>query len=156
MTTGLVSFNRRALKEVRLSDGAIIPAGAFVCMATRSIARDSENYPDPDRFDGMRFYKRWVSSSEQDAHRHQLVSTGPDNLAFGHGNFACPGRFFAAAQAKVILATILLQFDVAFPGSQTARPENVFSGETIGPDRAQGIVFKRRMAQDDVKIQKSF
>lgn len=60
---------------------------------------------------------------------------------------------FAAAPANVILAAALLHYIVAFPGSQTARPENVFSSEIIGPGRAQGIEFKSRMTSDGAGIQ---
>ncbi|KAI0395382.1 cytochrome P450 [Xylariaceae sp. FL0594] len=140
---GLLSFNRRVMQPLHLSDGVTIPAKTFITMATNSIARDPQNYSDPDTFDGFRFYKRRQQSA-QDATRHQFVSTGPDSLPFGHGKFACPGRFFAAAQIKVVLANILLGYDVSFPDGQTARPENIFSGEGIGPDRTQRIVFKRR------------
>ncbi|KAI1500518.1 cytochrome P450 [Biscogniauxia marginata] len=140
---GLLSFNRRVMKSLQLSDGTEIPSGSFICMATNSIAHDPENYPNPNQFDGFRFYKKRLSS-QMDANLHQFASTGPNSLAFGHGKFACPGRFFAAAQIKVIIATILFQYDISFPDGQSARPENIFSGESIGPDRSQSVVFKRR------------
>lgn len=31
-----------------------------------------------------------------------LVTTSPNHLAFGHGKHACPGRFFAATEIKII------------------------------------------------------
>lgn len=62
---------------------------------------------------------------------------------------------FAAAPANVILATELLPHDVVFPGSQTARLENTFSSETIGPGRVQGIEFKPRMTSGGARIQES-
>lgn len=113
-------------------------------MATSSIARDPEHYPEPERFDGLRFYNMRKASNGDSSKRHQFVSTGPENLAFGFGKFACPGRFFAAAQIKVIMATIILRYDVSFPDGQKTRPQNTFVGESIGPDRRQVIVFRRR------------
>lgn len=138
-----MSFNRKVLQTLRLSDGTVLPANTFITMATNSIARDLENYSDPDKFDGFRFYNKRKLSAD-DAKRHQFVSTGPDSLPFGHGKFACPGRFFAAAQIKVVLVNILLRYDVSFSDGQTSRPPNVFSGEGIGPDREQAIVFSER------------
>ncbi|KAI1454030.1 cytochrome P450 [Annulohypoxylon moriforme] len=140
---GLLSFNRKVMQPLHLSDGTLIPAKTFITMATNSIARDPQNYREPDRFDGFRFYKK-RQVSEEDAKRHQFVSTGADSLPFGHGKFACPGRFFAAAQIKVVLANILLKYNISYPEGQSERPANVFSGEGIGPDRAQTIVFTRR------------
>ncbi|KAI0099187.1 cytochrome P450 [Nemania sp. FL0031] len=138
---GLLSFNRKVVQRLKLSDGTMLPANAFITMATNSIARDPEIYNNPDSFDGARFYKK---RQVGDPNRHQFVSTGPDSLPFGHGKFACPGRFFAAAQIKILLANILLRYDVSYPEGQVTRPANVFSGEGIGPDRGQRIVFSAR------------
>lgn len=63
------------------------------------------------------------------------------------------GFCFGAAPANVILATGLFNHDMVFQGSQTARPENVFSSETIGRGRSQGIEFKSRMTSDGARIQ---
>ncbi|KAJ8128187.1 hypothetical protein O1611_g5450 [Lasiodiplodia mahajangana] len=136
-----VSFNHKVVRDLKLSDGTILPANAFITMPTCSIARDPQIYDNPDRFDGARFYKKRQAG---DPNRHQFVSTGPDSLPFGHGKFACPGRFFAAAQIKILLANILLRYDISYPEGQVIRPANVFSGEGIGPDRGQRIVFSVR------------
>ncbi|KAI0409324.1 cytochrome P450 [Xylaria palmicola] len=144
---GLLSFNRWIRSPLRLSDGIVLPANTFVSMATNSIAHDPAYYKDPDSFDAFRFLNRRLAS-EKDAQRHQFVSTGPDSLPFGHGKFSCPGRFFAAAQIKLVLANIIMKYDVSFPGSQARRPENVFTGEGIAPDRKQKVMFKK-LAQED-------
>lgn len=93
-------------------------------MATNSVARDPAIYSNPDRFDGFRFYEKRMSSPGE-GDRHQFVSTGPDSLAFGHGTFAYPGRFFAAALAKLVVGELILRFDISFSGGQTERPNNV-------------------------------
>jgi cytochrome P450 len=41
----------------------------------------------------------------------QAVSTGADHLVFGYGVQACPGRFFALHEAKVVVARILRSYD---------------------------------------------
>lgn len=131
------------MSPLKLSDGTVIPEKSFITMATNSIARDQQYYPNPDTFDGFRFYNKRQSSAA-DKNRYQFVSTGYDSLPFGHGKFACPGRFFAAAQIKVVLANILMKYDISYPEGQTTRPQNVFSGEGIGPSHEQVIVFRKR------------
>ncbi|KAL0262789.1 hypothetical protein SLS55_001762 [Diplodia seriata] len=143
---GLLSFNRKVMSPLRLSDGTVIPAKSFITMATNSIAHDERYYPNADTFDGFRFFRKRLQS-EDEAKRHQFTSTGATSLPFGHGKFACPGRFFAAAQIKAVLANIILKHDVSFPAGQTERPENVFSGEGIGPSREQVVVFRPRKEQ---------
>ncbi|KAI1367956.1 cytochrome P450 [Xylaria arbuscula] len=140
---GLLSFNRWVRSPLHLSDGTILPANTFISMPTNSVAHDSDLYKDPEYFDAYRFLNKRLAS-QADAQRHQFVSTSSDSLPFGHGKFACPGRFFAAAQIKLVLANIIMNYDVSFPDAQTRRPDNVFTGEGIAPDRKQKVVFKQR------------
>lgn len=131
------------MSPLHLSDGTVIPVNSFITMTTNSIARDEQYYPNPDEFQGFRFHEKGVSN-EKERSRHQLVTTGADSLPFGHGKFACPGRFFAATQVKMIPVTILINYDVEFPDGRKPRSLNIFSGEGIGPDRTQKITFKPR------------
>lgn len=59
-------------------------------------------------------------------HQYQYAGTSPDSLPFSHGKLACLGRFYAAAQIKLILASVLLNCDVQFPNGQSMRFENIF------------------------------
>jgi ent-kaurene oxidase len=129
------------MKTIHLSDGATVPSGSFISMATNSVARDPEYYTSPGHFDGFRFYKKRLECSS-DVNKHQFASTSTDNLAFGYGRAACPGRFYASVQVKTLIASLLMQYDVSFGGGRADRPANIFSGEGIGPDRSQTVVFK--------------
>lgn len=80
-------------------------------------------------------------------HQYQYAGTSPDSLPFSHGKLACLGRFYAAAQIKLILASVLLNCDVQFPNGQSLRFENTFffgGGGSIAPDRTQKILFTAR------------
>jgi cytochrome P450 len=131
------------MKPLHLSDGRVIPAGCFISMATEAIAHDPKIYLESEQFDGYRFYNKRKSSAEA-SHQYQFATTSPESMAFGHGKFACPGRFFASAIIKVMVVTILTEYDISFPDSQTKRPENLFLGETIRPDQSQAVVFSPR------------
>lgn len=129
------------MQDLHLLDGSVVPANSFITMATSSVARDPAIYSNPDTFEGLRFYEKRISSPCE-ANRHQFVSTGPESLAFGHGTFACPGRFFAAALAKIVIGELLRNFDMSFADGQVERPSNVLHGESIGPNRSQRVVFR--------------
>ncbi|KKO96881.1 hypothetical protein THAR02_11012 [Trichoderma harzianum] len=82
---------------------------------------------------------------------HQFVQTGPDNINFGHGPMACPGRFFAGAEVKCIIIEILRRYDVALgPGGEGAggpsglkRPTNVtYPNLFLLPDFKTPLYFK--------------
>ncbi|KAI1423459.1 cytochrome P450 [Xylaria sp. FL1777] len=141
---GLLSFNRKVLKTLYLSDGRRLPAGTFISMPTEAVAHDPVMYSNPDTFDGYRYYHRRQDSTSG-SQQHQFSSIGSNNLAFGYGKSACPGRFFASAQIKMIIATIIMSYDISFPNNCLVRPPNVYSGERIGPNPTQTVVFTRRV-----------
>jgi len=43
-----------------------------------------------------------------------LVSVSDDFLSFGHGRHACPGRFFASNEIKMLVAYLVMNYDVEF------------------------------------------
>jgi len=71
-------------------------------------------------------------------------------LNFGHGNHACPGRFFASNEIKVVLIELLKSWDFRFKGDLEAkggvdrRPKNMYSDVLCVPDTQAELEFKRR------------
>jgi gliotoxin biosynthesis cytochrome P450 monooxygenase len=59
----------------------------------------------PFRYSDLRSYKG-------EENRHQFVTTSPEGVSFGHGQWACPGRFFASNKIKVILIEFLKNYDI--------------------------------------------
>lgn len=82
--------------------------------------------------------------------RHQFVTTSTDSLVFGHGNHACPGRFFASNEIKVVIIELLrswdfrLKGDVEMKGGEDKRPKSYENELTIMPNMTAQIEFKRR------------
>lgn len=136
----LMTFNRRVVRPLRFKDGTTLGAGTYITMPSDSISRDPDIYDNPEQFDGYRFYDRRMGGG-LDSNRHQFATTGPENLAFGQGKNACPGRFFAGTQIKIVLANVLLTYDISFPPGQIKRPENLVKGGLVRPDPQQKLVF---------------
>ena len=63
-----------------------------------------------------------LRGQEKDGKKVDLVSTQADFVAFGHGAHACPGRFFAAEVLKLMLAHVVMNYDVKLCGD---RPKNL-------------------------------
>jgi cytochrome P450 len=82
--------------------------------------------------------------------RHQFVTTSLESLNFGHGNHACPGRFFASNEMKVTLIELLrswdfrLKGDVNGVGGEDKRPQNLVGDLSINPDPRAEIEVRRR------------
>lgn len=118
------------LKTFTLSDGQVIPAGVIIEVPAVAISFDPELFPQPEKFDPLRFYKlrqkaRDGGGSSESAALNQFVSVSQNSLTFGYGRHACPGRFFAANELKMILSNMLLKYDIGLANGATERYPNM-------------------------------
>ncbi|KAK1561572.1 cytochrome P450 [Colletotrichum navitas] len=102
-----VTLNRFTVKDVTFSDGTFIPKGVRVGTDT-GYRLSPEYYDSPLKFDPYRFYKWRDTTKDSLAH---LVSTSPQQMGFGHGQHACPGRFFVANEIKIVFVHLLLKYE---------------------------------------------
>ncbi|UQC81117.1 ent-kaurene oxidase, partial [Colletotrichum lupini] len=106
--TTSATMNRKATSQVKLPGGLVLEKGDR-CMADLGSMVDPNVYPDPLEFDGYRFF-RMRGDPKMDSKAH-LVSTSVSHMGFGHGLHACPGRFFASNEVKVLLCHLLHKYD---------------------------------------------
>jgi cytochrome P450 len=134
----LVNGKRVIRKTITLSDGTHLPAGTWVGVPVDAISHDPRIFPNPKEFDGFRFSKlREVSDGNRTSGGyHQLVTSNKTNLAFGFGRHSCPGRFFAAAEIKMILAFIILNYDIKFKDPKIGRPKNLVVSDFVSSSQA--------------------
>ncbi|KAK4224648.1 putative cytochrome P450 E-class, group IV [Podospora fimiseda] len=142
---GSASFTRKVTKTFSLSTGEVIPEGVQIEVPAEAICKDPEIFPEPEEFRPWRFYElRESMKGDYEAAQHQFVSIGPTVLTFGWGRHACPGRFFAANELKMIIANALLKFDIKMPGGEEGkRWRNFRFGGQCFPDPTKEIMFKR-------------
>ncbi|KAK1753823.1 putative cytochrome P450 E-class, group IV [Echria macrotheca] len=144
---GVASFQRKVLRQFTLSSGQTIPAGVVIEVPSMAISRDAAIFPDPERFDHLRFYKLRQDARErgeaETAAQNQFVSVSQSSLTFGYGRHACPGRFLAANEIKMIVATAVLLYDMRLVDGVTERYPNLVFGSTSVPDPTKEVLFKR-------------
>ncbi|KAI0714847.1 cytochrome P450 [Earliella scabrosa] len=136
----LVALGRKALRDVTLSDGTVIPAGSIVAAPAVAIHHDDSKYPTASTFDPFRFSR--MREAEDEGNKHQFVKTSMEFIPFGHGRHSCPGRFFAANELKALLAYIVLNYDLKLVGPR--RPENVTFAVNVMPDPNGELLFRKR------------
>ncbi|KAL2284627.1 hypothetical protein FJTKL_08726 [Diaporthe vaccinii] len=136
------TFQRKALQPITLSDGTHIPPGTMTFSPANAVNFDPEIYPDPEKFDGLRFYKL-RQASEGDANRYQLTSITKTQLQFGSGRHACPGRWFAAHQNKLVVAAVIQQYDIKFKDGE-GRPKGILFQTNQFPDPKAEVLFRTR------------
>lgn len=105
---------RMVKKPTNLSDSTVLPAGSRIMVLDNKI-HDPQTFPSPDKFDLERFLRLRQQPGEEN--HHQFVTLTSDQLGFGLGTHACPGRFFAANEIKIALCFLLLRYEFrAVPG----------------------------------------
>jgi cytochrome P450 len=81
---------------------------------------------------------------EGEAEKSQMVTTHFSYLVFGHGRHACPGHFFAATIMKVMMAHIVLNYDVKLE-NEGVRPANMCFAASCIPHQTAKVLFRKRM-----------
>lgn len=160
LTASLATSVRVATAPITLSTGHTLPSGTRFGFAAYAIQHSSltptfsPTFSSPSikpvsEFDGFRFYNlRKIPGNEN---KHQFVTTSPDSLNFGHGNHACPGRFFASNEIKVVLMELLRCWEFRFlgdkrgEGGEKRRPENFWDEMTCTPNTKAEIEFRRKV-----------
>ncbi|KAF9528911.1 cytochrome P450 [Crepidotus variabilis] len=142
---GLNLMGRIAMQDYTFSDGTTIPAGTMIAVYVVDDHTSEEFYENPLEFDGFRFVKKRQNavSSGQTEKRFDLVTTGLDSLGFGHGRHACPGRYFASSELKLILAHIVMNYDVRTV-EEGVRPEDLHIIDNCIPNPTAKLLFRRR------------
>ncbi|KAF5628816.1 cycloheximide-inducible CIP70 (cytochrome P450 family) [Fusarium sp. NRRL 52700] len=125
----MASFQRKVLKPFTLSNGQVIPAGVTIEIPAVAVSSDPNVFPHAEKFDPLRFYRL-------------RTETKDGGVTFGYGRHACPGRFFAANEIKMILAHALLQYDVKNIGGATERCPNMEFAHMSIPDPSNKLLFK--------------
>ena len=143
----LLSMHRVMLKSHMLADGTLLPKNAHISMAVNAIQNDPEVTPQPDVFDGLRYYK--LRQAEGESHLHQFSTTQEKILNFGHGTNSCPGRFFASLEIKVILVRLIMDYDFKFLDG-SGRPENLRAHEFIFPNPDATLLMRARKPDERI------
>ena len=69
------------------------------------------------------------------------MTTSESFLPFGHGRHSCPGRFFASQEMKLMLAHIVMNYDVKIDGP---RPKNIEIKGAAFPDAKAKLLVRLR------------
>lgn len=163
LTVSLASLQRLVVAKdgIKLSTGHTIPRGTSIgfmhpfapWVSTPTSLRPQldlvPGQPPLDAFYPFRHSELRAVPGHENG--HQFVQTGLDNINWGHGPMACPGRFFAGAELKCMLIEILRRYDVALgPDGEGAggpsglkRPANTtYPNLLLLPDFKTPIYFK--------------
>ncbi|KAJ6564108.1 cytochrome P450, partial [Mycena capillaripes] len=101
---------RQAQKDVIMPGGMLVPKGAQVTVALHSVMVNPEHWKDPLTFDP----DRWGTEEVRKRHKHAYIP-------FAAGGRGCIGFNFALQEIKIVLARVVLNFQI----------ENITEGAVI-------------------------
>jgi cytochrome P450 len=123
---------REPIEDVQIG-GYSVPKGALINISFFAMHRHPAYFPDPEVFDPERF----SPEREKDIPRYAY-------LPFGAGPRVCIGNSFALMEARLILATMIQQVELALlPGQQIVPKQLV----TVRPQNGIEMSVTRREAQ---------
>lgn len=154
---GMLALARKTRKAFTFSNGITVPPGMYVGSHLHGTHRDGATYERPGEFDGFRFVHE-KSKSDGDTGkpkaRETMYTTSKTYLGFGYGRHACPGRFFAAMELKLLMAYMLVNYDMKWPDEelpsnpsateQGYRPPDLWFNFHTLPNRDAHIMIRRR------------
>ncbi|KAF6832753.1 cytochrome P450 [Colletotrichum plurivorum] len=138
----LVVMARKALCDVQLSDGLVIPRGVTVAMPSWAINHDPTIYGE-DAADFKPF--RFVNGDDSTPPSAAFESISGPGLDFGRGKASCPGRYIALWTMKVVLARFVLRYEVKLkPGAN--RPRDIAAGVHKIADLVGSMLIRKVVA----------
>lgn len=148
-TSVAVGLRRKIIapEGITTPSGVHIPCGNVCAVPSFAVLTDEAVYPDAHRFVPFRFVeqRREIDTGDRpkdhvSSSRLAFYATSIDYLAFGNGRQACPGRFFAASELKLMLAYILMNYDLEMLDT---RPEGKWIGVLRTPATGASIRVRR-------------
>jgi len=140
--SSFLGVQRMALHPFTLSDGTHIPTGTILQANLYGALHDAAIYPDPETFDALRFYKLRKEAPEREQAKYLFTTSNKDSLGWGYGKHACPGRWFAENEIKLILAMLVLRYDMQLVDKEAGRPANWQFGAQIMPDPTKEVLLR--------------
>ncbi|KAJ7464205.1 cytochrome P450 [Mycena galericulata] len=92
---------RQAQKDVIMPGGYLVPKGSQVTVALHSVMVNPEHWKDPLTFDP----ERWGTEAVRKRHKHAYIP-------FAAGGRGCIGFNFALQEIKIVLARVVLNFQI--------------------------------------------
>ncbi|GME55604.1 Nuclear cap-binding protein subunit 2 [Neofusicoccum parvum] len=123
------------------AEGWHVPYGGRLSLPLHATTHDPAIFADPDDYDAFRHSREREAYEARPAEergreeglklkQRGMVTTGDTHFPWGHGRHACPGRFFVAHELKMVLAYLVLNYDIKY---LPARPPTKWIGMNIIP-----------------------
>jgi cytochrome P450 len=123
------------LSGVFLPQGTMLGTNAIEAQFDEDVFGENALEFDPYRF---------VRIEEETGKKIQLPTSTLHTLTFGYGKHACPGRFFAAQEMKLLVAYFLIHYDLKLENPDGKRPKNLWLNAFNMPSSNARVLMRKR------------
>ncbi|KAH5296212.1 hypothetical protein HBI12_213850 [Parastagonospora nodorum] len=140
-----LAVRRKALKQYTFASGSPqVAAGATVAVSSYDMMHNSTDYPSPNDFQLRRFME--TGSSVKGTRFTEVSEKFP---IWGYGSLACPGRFHASLVMKLVIAHIVMRYNMKL---EDDKARTLWKWETFTmPYESARFVLEERSSQDSRK-----
>ncbi|KAL3431896.1 cytochrome P450 [Aspergillus tetrazonus] len=143
--TDSISVRRKALRPFVFSDGTNLAKGDVACIPMQPALQNPESYVDPLTFNPHRFLKDTMTSTNLSSSRSRFTDVDVAFPIWGLGKHACPGRLYASLLLKLVLAHVLLRFEIKLPdGNRRSEKRSFYWRSAIVPRSGAVLYFRER------------
>eukprot|EP01063_Lacrimia_lanifica_P024917 TRINITY_DN32712_c0_g1_i1.p1 TRINITY_DN32712_c0_g1~~TRINITY_DN32712_c0_g1_i1.p1 ORF type:complete len:477 (+),score=223.84 TRINITY_DN32712_c0_g1_i1:67-1497(+) len=126
----LIMLMRKVLQPIQCGEYTI-PAGDTLAVSPLGSMRCDDVYEENDKWDPSRFADRGEGAGAFDF------------LGFGAGTHRCLGERFGTMQSKIVLSTILHEYDIELVEGKVPEPD--YTTMVVGPDQKHCMVrYKKK------------
>ncbi|KAI1184786.1 cytochrome P450 [Nemania serpens] len=137
---GCITVQRTAVKPYAFKDGFKLPKDAHIAFPNLELNLDEIIYEDAANFHPWRFLE---IRQRDDPSKFHFTYVSEKSINFGAGTHACPGRFFASAEIKMVLIHILTRYDVQWADGGR-RPPNMSHDFAETPNFMVDMMFRNK------------
>ena len=161
-------MTRNVVRKVMPRDGIThptekwhAPRGTHVGFDMHNVQHDPLIYPNPESYEAFRFAPQVEAHSDGEAKNFGETGKASDNASgaqrntglvttsdiwfpFGRGKHTCPGRYLIAAEIKMFLAYMTMNYDIE---PLKTRPKNLVMPNMQLPDANATIRVRRKPAK---------
>lgn len=138
-----VTVTRSAVKPYTFKDGFHLPANTLISFPMAELNHDPDIWHDTDTFDGSRFLRL---RQQGDPNAWQFAFVGENSINFGAGTHACPGRYYVSQEIKLMLAHLLLKYEITWPEGKR-RPANMAHDFATPPSPMAEMMFRTKKSR---------
>ncbi|KAL8658029.1 MAG: hypothetical protein Q9226_001338 [Calogaya cf. arnoldii] len=114
--TVILTMPRKVLWPFKFADGTVVPKDNWIVVPSQALMQDEQYYEEPERFNGFRF----VGQDGGTASSSQFSTPSFEFPFWGGTKRPCPGRFYVAVAAKMILSRYIADYDIRLENPKAA------------------------------------